>query len=120
MTQSQTSYLNGMSGLASNSFSSRPGTYASAGCLDKFMKGQMDVMFKPPALTDLLGLVLNFACQQATQAISGAASGTNLSSLIGPLSGGLSIGGSTINLNQVMGSPTSSTTTTSGLSSIFH
>ncbi len=109
MDQSRMTYVNGMNGLASNNFSSRPGTYSNIACLDKFMKGSMDIFFKPPQLTDLLGQVLNFACQQAKQALSGAGGGsTNLGSLIGSLAGGLNVPGSnggsqTINLNQVLG-----------------
>ena len=110
MDQSRMTYVNGMNGLASNNFSSRPGTYSIIACLDKFMKGSMDIFFKPPQLTDLLGQVLNFACQQAKQAMSGGGGGgsTNLGSLIGSLAGGLSVPGSnggsqTINLNQVLG-----------------
>lgn len=109
MDQSRMTYVNGMNGLASNNFSSRPGTYSNIACLDKFMKGSMDIFFKPPQLTDLLGQVLNFACQQAKQAMSGGGGGsTNLGSLIGSLAGGLSVPGSnggsqTINLNQVLG-----------------
>lgn len=110
MDQSRMTYVNGMNGLASNNFSSRPGTYSNIACLDKFMKGGMDIFFKPPQLTDLLGQVLNFACQQAKQALSGGGSGgsTNLGQLIGSLAGGLSIPGSsggsqTVNLNQVLG-----------------
>lgn len=127
MDQSRMNYVSGMNGMASNNFSSRPGTYSNIACLDKFMQGNMDLFFKPPQLTDLLGMVLNFACQQAKQAIGGGASGgsTNLGSLIGALAGGLNVPGSnggsqTVNLNSVLGRVSGGSTSSSGgIGSLF-
>lgn len=97
-------YIQGMSGLANNNFSQRPGTMSSMACLDKFMQGSMDIFFKPPQLNDLLSQVLNFACQKATQAVSnavGGGGGGNVQGLLNGLVGGLSGGGS--NLGQALG-----------------
>lgn len=97
-------YIQGMSGLANNNFSQRPGTMTSMACLDKFMQGSMDIFFKPPQLNDLLSQVLNFACQQAKQAIGnaigGAGGGSNVSNLLNGLVGGL---GGGANLGQSLG-----------------
>ncbi len=125
-------FINGMAGLASNNFSNRPASFSSMACLDKFMQGNMDIMFKPPSLNDLLGQVMNFACQAATTS-STSGSMPNISSLIGSLSGGLNMGGSSgstggiTNLAGMMsslfgGGTTSSSTSGSssgGLSSLF-
>lgn len=99
-------FIQGMSGLASNNFSQRPGTMSSMACLDKFMQGSMDIFFKPPQLNDLLSQVLNFACQQAKQAIGnavGGGGGSNVSGLLSGLVGGLSGGGGGSNLGQALG-----------------
>lgn len=98
-------FIQGMSGLASNNFSQRPGTMSSMACLDKFMQGSMDIFFKPPQLNDLLSQVLNFACQQAKQAIGNATGGggSNVSGLLNGLVGGLSGGGGGSNLSQALG-----------------
>ncbi len=122
MDQSRMNYVNGMNGMASNNFSSRPGTYSNIACLDKFMQGNMDLFFKPPQLTDLLGMVLNFACQQAKQALGGgggSGGSTNLGQLIGSLAGGLNVpggsgGSQTVNLNTVLGRVSGANTSSSG------
>ncbi len=112
--QARQQFIQGMAGLANNNFSLRPGTMSSMACLDKFMSGNMDTLFRPPQLNDLLGQVLNFACQKATQAMSssgmGAGGATNLQSIIGSLSGGLNIpgmggggGGGLMNLSSMLG-----------------
>lgn len=95
--------IQGVSGLITNSFSSRPSSFTSMACLDKFMQGKMDIMFKPPSLSDLLGTVMNFACQSVGSGNSFSSSGLNLSSLLGNLSGGLNIGGSVFNLSGLFG-----------------
>ncbi len=130
--QSRQMFIQGMAGLANNNFSQRPGTFSSMACLDKFMKGNMDTLFKPPQLNDLLGQVLNFACQQAKQSMSGALGGggmggLNLQSIIGSLSGGLNIpggggGGGLMNLSSMLGggaSGNSFSTQSGGISSLF-
>jgi len=124
--QARQLYINGMSGLANNSFSSRPGTFSSMACLDKFMQGGMDIFFRPPQLNDLLGQVLNFACQQAQQALSGAGGGggTNLQSLIGSMSGGLNVlgaggGAQTVNLSQVLGTAASAASQGNSIRNLF-
>ena len=102
----RTAYVTGMSGLAQNNFSTRPGSFATMACLDKFMQGNMDIMFKPPTLTSLLGTVMNFACQAAATQLASAAGGSspNIGSLLGSLAGGLNIGanGGSLNLSQVL------------------
>jgi len=125
-------YIQGMAGLANNNFSQRPGSFSSMACLDKFMQGNMDTLFRPPQLNDLLGQVLNFACQQAKQAVSGALGGggmggLNLQSMLGSLSGGINIPGASgganlMNLSSMLGggaSGNSYSTSTGGISSLF-
>lgn len=121
-------YIQGMTGLAGSNFSNRPGTFSSLGCLDKFMQGNMDVFFRPPQLNDLLGMVLNFACQQLQQKV-GAAGGAgggigNLTSLLGGLAGGLNVpsaggGSSLVNLNQVLGYGSSVNSSGGSLNGLF-
>lgn len=110
--QSRTQYINGMSGLARNNFSQREGSYTQLACLDKFMQGNMDTLFRPPQLSGLLSQVLSFACQQAQQALQGAlGNATNLQGLIGSMSGGGiniqgllgSIGGGGLNMGSIAG-----------------
>ncbi len=124
--QGRQAFIQGMAGLASNNFSTRPGSFSSMACLDKFMQGNMDIMFKPPSLNDLLGQVMNFACQAASSATGSSNAMGNLgslTSLIGSLSGGLNLGGmtggssGTTNLGSLMGglfSGTGSSSSSSG------
>lgn len=126
--QSRTQYINGMSGLANNNFSQRPNSYSQMACLDKFMQGNMDTLFRPPQLSGLLSQVMSFACQQAKQAMGGAmGNATNLQGLIGSLAGGginiqgligsmaggglnmssIAGGGGIVNLSQTLGMATS-------------
>lgn len=69
------SYVNGMSGLANNNNSLRPGSYSQMSCLDNFMQGNMDIFFRPPKLDDLLQTALSFACQAIGDAMSGGGPG---------------------------------------------
>ena len=125
--QARQMFINGMAGLANNSFSQRPGTFSSMACLDKFMSGGMDIMFRPPQLNDLLGQVLSFACQQAKQALTGATGGAglNLQSLIGSLSGGGinlgALGGASqiVNLSSMLGGSSSVNPSTASIAGLF-
>mgnify|MGYP001209317712 CR=1 FL=1 len=99
-------YINGMTGLATNNYSGRPGTYSSMACLDKFMQGDMDIFFRPPALDDLLQQALSFACEQIADAITGSEAGgggqEQVLALLQSMSGGLSVpnqGGGTSQIN---------------------
>lgn len=123
-------FIQGMAGLASNNFSGRPGSFTSMACLDKFMQGNMDIMFKPPDLSTLLGQVMNFACQSASSGATSSGAGNlgNLTSLIGSLSGGLNTsGGGSMNLGSLMSSlfggssssGSSGSSTSGGFSSMF-
>jgi len=126
--QARTQYINGMSGLANNNFSQRPSSYSQMACLDKFMQGNMDTLFRPPQLSSLLSQVLGFACQQAKQAMGGsmgnatnlqgligsmAGGGVNIQGLIGSMAGGglnmgaIAGGGGIVNLSQSLGMATS-------------
>lgn len=102
--QARNQYVNGMSGLANNNYSMRPGSYSSMACLDGFMQGDMDVFFRPPALDDLLQQALAFACEQISGAMEGGGPGgqggqAQVLDIMKSLSGGLSVpsagGGST-------------------------
>jgi hypothetical protein len=94
-------------------------------CLDKFMQGSQDIMFKPPSLTSLLGTVMNFACQQAATSTSGSSSAMpNIGQLLGSLSGGLNLSGltsstgSAVNLSGLLGAQTGNTVQ-GGLSGMY-
>ena len=122
------SFIQGMAGLASNNFSGRPGSFTSMACLDKFMQGNMDIMFKPPDINTLLGQVMNFACQSgSSQSMGSGASGLgSLTSLIGSLSGGLNMNGGGLNLGSLMSglfggssSSSSSSSSSGGFASMF-
>lgn len=74
-TQRQ-SYIAANTDLASQNFSQRPGSFASTTCLDNLMKtGGMDIFFKPPSLDNILSMVKNLACEQASQIFSSIMSG---------------------------------------------
>jgi hypothetical protein len=126
--QSRTQYINGMSGLANNNFSQRQGSYSQLACLDKFMQGNMDTLFRPPQLSGLLSQVLSFACEKAKSSMGGAlGNATNLQGLIGSMAGGginiqgligsmaggglnmgsIAGGGGIVNLSQTLGMATS-------------
>lgn len=111
-------YINGVNGLASSNYSTRPGSYSSMACLDQFMQGGMDIFFRPPDLDSLLQQVLSFACEQISQGMGGGMTGGgqqgggDLMALVKSFSGGLSVpstsGGSMpVNMADYFGNGTS-------------
>jgi hypothetical protein len=85
------SYVNGMGGVANSNFSMRPGSFSKIGCLDKFMKGDMDIFFRPPSLDSLLEQVISFACEAAAAKLTGAAGGGSAIGKLSDMVGGLNI-----------------------------
>ena len=126
MEQLRTDYVNGMSGLASNNYSSRPGSYSSMACLDQFMQGEMDIFFRPPDLDSLLQQVLSFACDQIASAIQGGGSSGGgsgeLLALMKEFSGGLNVpsaSGGSMQVNMADYFNVQSSGSTNGLSNLF-
>lgn len=92
------SYIAGMSDIASQNYSKRPGTFASTTCLDNLMKGGgMDIFFKPPSLDNILNMVKNLACEQASQIFGSLMSGGKINGggalAAGELIKGVNLGG---------------------------
>jgi hypothetical protein len=104
-------YISGQQAMASQGFSKRPGSFAETTCLDTLMQsGGLDILFKPPSLDTILGMVKNLACQQASQIFSkltggnsGLSQAANLAS--GEISSGINLGGV---LSSIVGSSTKS------------
>ncbi|TLX16900.1 hypothetical protein [Rhizobium sp. MHM7A] len=107
LDQQRTSYIASQTSLASQGFSRRPGSFAETTCLDTLMQtGGLDILFKPPSLDSILGMVKNLACKQATQIFDRLTGGglDNLTSLLpGEISSGINLSGS---LSSVIGSST--------------
>jgi hypothetical protein len=109
-------YISGQQAMASQGFSKRPGSFAETTCLDTLMQtGGLDILFKPPSLDNILGMVKNLACQQASQIFSKlTGGGSGLSGLTSLASGEISSG---INLGSVLSTIVgSSTKSNSGFS----
>lgn len=102
-------YIAAQTAMASQGFSRRPGSFAETTCLDTLMQsGGMDILFKPPSLDTILGMVKNLACSQASQIfekLTGGNSGlSNLTSLMpGEISSGINLNGM---LSSIVGSST--------------
>lgn len=108
LDQMREQYINGMSGLANNNASMRPGSYSQMSCLDSFMQGDMDIFFRPPKLDDLLQQALSFACEQIAGALEGGGPGGQggqgqVLDLMKSFSGGLNVpnpnGGGSMQVN---------------------
>jgi len=91
------------SDLADQNFSRRPGSFASTTCLDNLMKGGgLDIFFKPPSLDNILGMVKNLACQQASQIFNGLIGGSGIGGAggaglrVGELLSGVNLGGQVV------------------------
>lgn len=111
LDEQRTSYIAAQTSLASQGYSKRPGSFAETTCLDTLMQtGGLDILFKPPSLDSILGMVKNLACQQASQ-IFDRLTGGGLSNLTQLLPGEISSG---INLNGSLSSVIGSSTSTSG------
>lgn len=89
-------FIASASDLADQNFSRRPGTFASTTCLDTLMKqGGVDIFFKPPSLDSILGMVTNFACQQASQIFDKLVGGNGSMALkVGEIISGVKLDGS--------------------------
>lgn len=103
-------YIASASDLADQNFSRRPGTFASTTCLDTLMKqGGVDIFFKPPSLDSILGMVKNFACQQASQIFDKLVGGNGSMALkVGEIISGVSLDGSSSFLSSASGGSSSS------------
>lgn len=109
LANQRTQYIESQSSLASQGYSKRPGNFATTTCLDTLMQtGGLDILFKPPSLDSILGMVKNLACKQATQIFDKLTGGalSKISGLLpGEISSGVNIGGM---ITSVIGSSTSS------------
>lgn len=82
------SYVAAESDFASQNFSKRPGSFASTTCLDNLMRGGgMDIFFKPPSIDNILGMVKNLSCQQASQIFTNLIGGGGINGAISTLTG---------------------------------
>ena len=97
LDQQRERFISAQADMASQNFSKRPGSFASTTCLDKLMtSGGLDIFFKPPSLDNIIGMVKNLACEQASQIFESlvGGSGLNSSSLQpGEIMSGISLGG---------------------------
>jgi hypothetical protein len=107
LDKQRTSYIAAQTSLASQGYSRRPGSFAETTCLDTLMQtGGLDILFKPPSLDSILGMVKNLACKQASQIFDKLTGGglSNLTSLLpGEIASGINLGG---NLSSIIGSST--------------
>lgn len=89
--------------------------FSGLSCLENLFSGGMDILFTPPSLGDLLGMLVNYACRQAetlvaeavapiTSAATGAINGSSLGLgevlpgvNLGSVMGGVSIRGTNTN-----------------------
>lgn len=103
-------YIAGQQAMASQGYSKRPGSFAETTCLDTLMQtGGLDILFKPPSLDSILGMVKNLACSQASQIfekLNGGGGLGNVTTLLpGEISPGVNLGGM---LSSIVGSSSSS------------
>lgn len=87
---SRLNFISGRAALANQSFSQKPSSFKQMTCLEKlfsFGNQSMDILFQPPSMSSLLGLIQNFACQAMSQYIGQA--GGSFSSMLGQSFGGL-------------------------------
>jgi len=94
-------FINAQADMADQNFSKRPGTFASTTCLDNLMKGGgLDIFFKPPSLDNILGMVKNLACKQASQIFNSlmGGGGINGGSILkaGEIISGTNLGGNLV------------------------
>ncbi|WP_327211047.1 hypothetical protein [Rhizobium leguminosarum] len=115
-------FIASASDLADQNFSRRPGTFASTTCLDTLMKqGGVDIFFKPPSLDTILGMVKNFACQQASQIFDKLVGGNGSMALkVGEIISGVSLDGSSSTLtNSILNSSTPTSNVDVSLRKLF-
>lgn len=92
-------YIAAQSDLADRNYSRRPGSFATTTCLDNLMQGGgLDIFFKPPSLDNILGMVKNLACQQASQIFNGLMGGVGGGAglQVGELLPGVNLGGTLV------------------------
>lgn len=94
----RTSYIESQSDLAERNYSKRPGSFAATTCLGDLMtEGGLDIFFKPPSLDSILNMVVNLACQQASQIFDQLLGGSGLngggSLNVGEFVPGVNLGG---------------------------
>lgn len=115
-------FIASASDLADQNFSRRPGTFATTTCLDTLMKqGGTDIFFKPPSLDTILGMVKNFACQQASQIFDKLVGGNGSMALkIGEIISGVKLDGSSSTLtNSILNSSTPTASVDVSLRKLF-
>jgi hypothetical protein len=128
LDQQRERYIQAQADMATQNYSKRPGSFASTTCLDKLMtSGGLDIFFKPPSLDNIIGMVKNLACEQASQIFESlvGGSGLNASSLRpGEIMSGVNLGGNLLGslsgssggsglIGSLIGRATSSTSTPS-------
>lgn len=115
-------FIASASDLADQNFSRRPGTFASTTCLDTLMKqGGVDIFFKPPSLDTILGMVKNFACQQASQIFDKLVGGNGSMALkMGEIISGVKLDGSSSGIGgSILNSSSPSTSIDVSLRKLF-
>nr|WP_250807999.1 hypothetical protein [Neorhizobium tomejilense] len=97
LDQQRERYIQAQADMAQQNYSKRPGSFASTTCLDKLMtSGGLDIFFKPPSLDNIIGMVKNLACEQASQIFDSLVGGSGLNSASlqpGEILSGLNLGG---------------------------
>jgi hypothetical protein len=122
LDQQRERYIQAQADLATQNYSKRPGSFASTTCLDKLMtSGGLDIFFKPPSLDNIINMVKNLACEQASQIFESLVGGSGLNSSKlqpGEIFNGINLGG---NLLQSISQGSSSETggVTSLINSLF-
>lgn len=113
LDQQRQRYIEAQADMATQNFSKRPGSFASTTCLDNLMtSGGLDIFFKPPSLDNILSMVKNLACEQASQIFQSLVGGGGLNSASlqpGEILAGINLGGNLLS---------SSTSGSSGISSL--
>ncbi len=104
---SRLNFISGRSALANQMFSPRPSSFSNMTCLEKlfsFGNQSMDILFQPPSMSSLLGLIQNFACQAMSQYMgqAGSSFSSMLGSSFGGLGGGINAGAAGGGLGQII------------------
>lgn len=59
-------YITGQVGLADQNYSRRPSNFANLSCLERLLNTGMDIFFSPPGMTELLSMIEQMVCEQAS------------------------------------------------------
>lgn len=117
LDQQRQRFIDAQADLASQNFSKRPGSFASTTCLDKLMtSGGLDILFKPPSLDNIITMVQNLACEQASQIFQSLVGGGGLNS--GSLQPGEIISGINLGGNLLSSISSSGSSGSGGVSSL--